>query len=73
MDENFWKKAFKISSYVLILVPMCPVSVFTEDAQQSKGLTPRAKPCTDSEESEQPRHAPSSSTAPALRASCEAR
>lgn len=33
MSENFWKKAFTISSFVLILVLMFSISVFIEDAQ----------------------------------------
>lgn len=32
-SENFWKKAFKISSFVLILVLMFPISIFIKDAQ----------------------------------------
>lgn len=33
MNENFWKNAFKMSSFILTLVLMFSISVFIEDAQ----------------------------------------
>ena len=64
------RKPSKILSFVLILVLMFSISVFIEDAQKSKRLTSRAKSCTNYEKFKQSCHVTSSSTAPALRASC---